>query len=56
MVLTAKQSDEMLEAAKPLIKWLSENCNPHCQAVVDNIGVLIMEGVAMKRTEEFLKD
>ena len=56
VTITEKQRKEMLEAAKPLIKWLNENCHPHCQAVVDQIGVLVMEGVAMNRTEEFLKE
>lgn len=53
--VTEKQRTEMLEAAKPLIRWLNENCNPHCQAVVDRISVLVMEGVAMNRTQEFPK-
>jgi hypothetical protein len=29
MTITEKQRDEMLEAAKPLMKWLAENFNPH---------------------------
>lgn len=56
MTLTKEQCAKMLEAAKPLIKWMNENCCPHCKAMVDNVGVQVVEGVAYNGTEEFLKD
>ena len=56
MILTNKQFDQMLEAAKPLIKWMNDNCHPHCTARVDQVSVELTEGVATNRTEEFLKD
>lgn len=56
MILTKEKTDEMLEAAKPLIKWLNENTHPHCQCFVDNAGVALLEGVAVRRTEEFIRD
>ena len=56
MVLTEKQVDEMLDAARPLMKWLSENCHPHCTALVDNVRVELAEVIAANTTGEFLKD
>lgn len=46
----------MLEAAKPLIRWMNENCHPHCEAVVDQMSIRLVEGIASNTTEEFLKD
>lgn len=56
MILTQEQQQQMLEAAKPLIKWLNENCNPHCTAHVDQNTIELTEGVATNRTDEFLRD
>lgn len=53
---TEQQRQEMLEAAKPLMRWMSENCNPHCKAVVDQVSVVLREGIATAGTEEFLRD
>lgn len=46
----------MLEAAKPLMKWLNENCHPNCQIQVDINSVSLVEGVAVQVTNEFVKD
>ena len=56
MIMTEEQMDEMLEVAKPLIKWMNENCNPHCECIVDMTTVKLVEGIATNNTEEFLKD
>ena len=56
MILDEKQLAELLEVSKPLIKWLNENCHPHCKAIVDGVVVELVEGVATQRTEEYLKD
>lgn len=56
MILTKEQQSEMLEASKPLIKWLNENTHPHCEAIVDCNTIRLTEGVAMARTDEFLRD
>lgn len=56
MTITEKQQEEMLEAAKPLIRWLNENCHPHCTARVDQNTVELTEGVACLRTDEFLRN
>ncbi len=55
MTITEAQRAEMLAAAKPLIKWLNENCHPHCEATVDQNTVVLTEGVATHCTDEFLR-
>lgn len=56
MTITKEQQEQMLEAAKPLIKWLNENCHPHCLALLDQNTVEITEKIATHRTDEFLRD
>lgn len=46
----------MLEAAKPLIQWMNENCHPHCTAIVDSTTIELTEGIAMNFTNEFVRD
>lgn len=55
MTITKQQQQEMLEAAKPLMKWMNENCHPHCEAVVDCNTIILWVGLATNRTDEFLK-
>jgi uncharacterized protein (DUF885 family) len=55
MSLTTEQQEQMLEAAKSLIKWMNENCHPHCTAHVDQNTIELTEGVATYRTDEFLR-
>ena len=43
MIIKEEQRVAMLEAAKPLIKWMNENCHPHCEAIVDSTGVRLVE-------------
>jgi hypothetical protein len=56
MILTKEMTKTMLEAAKPLMKWLSDNCHPHCEAHVEVDSVELKEGVAREVTHEFIKD
>lgn len=55
MILTKEQAAGMLEAAKPLMKWLSDNCHPHCEATVEADSVELKEGVAREITDQFIK-
>lgn len=55
MTITKEQSAEMLEAAKPLMKWLNKNAHPHTQIVVEHADVFLLEGIAHERTLEFTK-
>jgi hypothetical protein len=38
MTITEEQQKQMLEAAKPLVAWMRDNCHPHCDVVVDSSG------------------
>lgn len=49
-------NDELLEAAKPLIKYLAENHHPHVTAIVTATEVQLVEELATRYTEEFLVD
>ena len=56
MKLTQEQCKEMLEVSKPLMKWLNNNCHPHVKAIVENDRVELLEGVAMSKTDKFIKE
>ena len=46
MILTEEQLESLREAALPLMQWLSDNCHPHCTAIVDSERVELLEGLA----------
>lgn len=54
MIITKQQADEMMEAAKPLMLWMANNCHPHCEARVDGVSVELFEGAARRETMEFV--
>lgn len=56
MTLTPEQEKALLEAAKPLMKWLNENAHPHCTVQVDQVSVELVEGICAQTTHEFLKE
>lgn len=52
-----KPSQEKLEAAaKPLIKYLSENYHPHVTCIVDATHAEVLEGLMIVNTKEYLRD
>lgn len=53
---TEKERQELLEAAKPLIKYLNENYHPHVMAVVDLTTVQVFECIMVNSTEEYIED
>lgn len=55
-MITAKQRSDMLEAAKPLINWMNQNCHPHCIVQVEQTTVELLEGVSSAHTYEFQRD
>jgi len=44
------------QVVKPLMKWLSENKNPHTTAIVTSNVAELVEGVEVVNTDEFLID
>lgn len=49
MTLTDTQRQEMHEAAKPLMAFLSANCHPHVTVILDSEHAELLEGVAIVR-------
>lgn len=56
MTLSKGQQKELLEAAKPLIKWMNDHCHHHCKVIVDQSNVEVVEGITQVGTTEFLKE
>ena len=56
MILTKEQIEQFEEAAKPLVKWLNDNCNPHTTIIVEPDGAEVLSGSARVKIEEFIKD
>ncbi|MEA5195403.1 hypothetical protein [Enterobacter roggenkampii] len=48
--------DTFKAAAKPLIKWLNDNANPHASVIVDCTSAELLTGEIAVNTKEFLKD
>ena len=53
MTITEAQRLSMLEAAKPLMKWMADNCHPHCSITLDAVAAELTEAVAKVATLEF---
>ena len=51
MTLSQDQLRSFSAAAEPLIKWLVDNCHPHCVATVDVTGAVLREDLARVRSE-----
>ena len=44
------------EVAKPLIKWLCENANPHCSVIITSTHAELVSGEMAVNTNEYLVD
>ena len=55
MTITEQQRLSMLEAAKPLMKWMADNRHPHCSIMMDAVAVELVEAVARVHTLEFVE-
>jgi len=54
--LSKEQLDEFELLAKPLIKFINDNSNPHTQIIIDCNSAQILSGLAGINTDEFIKD
>lgn len=50
------KSKQFEELAKPLMKWLNENCHPHTTIIIEQTSAEVLEGAMAFTTEEFLVD
>lgn len=55
MFLNDKQREEFREAAKPLVKWLNENSNPHATVMVNTNSAELTEGLHLAQITEYTK-
>jgi len=55
MKLTPEQEKELTELAKPLIKWMNENCHPHTQIVIETNSFQLLEGVIGRQVWDYIK-
>lgn len=55
-LLDGKQKVALGDAAEPLMIFLNENCNPHCFVIVEANTVELVEGICIRKNNEFLKD
>lgn len=56
MIISKEQRDQLLEAAKPLMKFLADNFNPHTKVIVENNLAELFSGSASVGTNEFIGD
>ena len=56
MVLNKEDGKKFDQAARPLMKWLSDNCHPHVCVIVDYAHAELKEGVRNFVTEDYVKD
>jgi len=50
--LTKEQIEEMRAVAMPLMRWMADNCHPHCTVILDSTSAEIVEGLAMVKNPE----
>jgi hypothetical protein len=56
VILTEQQRHDFEMAARPLIKWLNENCHPHVVAIVDPGFAALNEGICGVPVTDYIKD
>lgn len=56
MILTKEQIAQLEEAAKPLMKFLAENCHPHVKVIVESNNAEVLEGLANVKCDDYLVD
>jgi hypothetical protein len=45
--ITKEQNEKMIELATPLMRWLADNCRPHCAVFVGRNFVELAESIAL---------
>lgn len=56
MILTKEQIASFQEAAKPMIKWINDNCSPHTLVNIDCNSAEVLSSAATIHTDEFIND
>ena len=56
MKFTLDEIEALREAALPLMRWLNDNCHPHCAVIVDSERIELVEGLATARRKPIQKE
>ncbi len=56
MTLLDEQKKSYVEAVRPAMKWIAENCHPHTKIIIESDSAELVEGIIAERTDEFIKD
>ena len=56
MSMTDEKQKAFEEAAKPLMKFLAERCNPHTSVMVTSVNAELLSGEAVFESFDFLVD
>ena len=56
MIISEEKRKEFDSVAKPLIKWLNDNCHPHVSVIVSPSSAELCEGICIHNTDEYIKD
>ena len=56
MIATEEQRAEFEKLTRPIIKWLNDNCHPHCSIHIDTGRAELVEGVCAYSTEDYWPD
>lgn len=56
MILDMEKTKEFEEVARPVIKWLNENCHPHVTVVIGTSHAELSEGVCAINTMDYVPD
>ena len=55
-MLKKEQIEDFEKLAKPLVKWLNENGNPHSIIVIECDSARVYDGECSSPVSEFIKD
>jgi hypothetical protein len=56
MAYTPEQRKSFEDAARPMIKWLADNANPHSYVIATNLRAELLSGEIAMRDESFVPD
>lgn len=55
-MLTEKQTTEFEWLARPIVKWLNDDTNPHTEVIIDCDSARVVQGLCTIPIPEYIKD
>jgi len=55
-MVTKEQMEQFEALARPLVKFLNDNCDPHAEIVVDSTSARLLSGECSVPITEYVKD